>query len=92
MPTQLASTKPLITGETASALTKNSDGSVCPGASTWREAGLPYYSCSFYLRQRFGQRVQKVSIDGGSLPAGFYLVVVEKDGMLLGTIGAHHIR
>jgi radical SAM protein (TIGR01212 family) len=31
----------------------------------WREAGLPYYSCSFHLRQRFGRRVQKVSIDAG---------------------------
>ena len=28
-------------------------------------AGLPYYSCNFFLRQRFGRRVQKVSIDAG---------------------------
>jgi radical SAM superfamily enzyme len=32
---------------------------------SWREAGLPYYSCSYFLRQRFGRRVQKVSIDAG---------------------------
>ena len=28
-------------------------------------AGLPYYSYNFFLRQRFGRRVQKVSIDAG---------------------------
>jgi uncharacterized protein len=33
--------------------------------TAWRDAGLPYYSCNFYLRQRFGRRVQKVSIDAG---------------------------
>jgi radical SAM protein (TIGR01212 family) len=26
---------------------------------------LPYYSCNFFLQQRFGRRVQKVSIDAG---------------------------
>jgi uncharacterized protein len=31
----------------------------------WRDAGLPYYSCNFFLQQRFGRRVQKVSIDAG---------------------------
>jgi uncharacterized protein len=31
----------------------------------WREAGLPYFACSYWLRQRFGHRVQKVSIDAG---------------------------
>ncbi len=31
----------------------------------WREAGLPYFACNFWLRQRFGRRVQKVSIDAG---------------------------
>jgi radical SAM protein (TIGR01212 family) len=46
----LASTKRLATSETG---------------LTWRDAGLPYYSCNFFLRQRFGQRVQKVSIDAG---------------------------
>jgi radical SAM protein (TIGR01212 family) len=31
----------------------------------WREAGLPYFSSGFWLRRRFGRRVQKVSIDAG---------------------------
>ena len=31
----------------------------------WRAAGLRYYGLSFYLRQRFGGRVQKVSLDAG---------------------------
>ncbi len=39
----------------------------CPieGSSPWRKAGLRYYSCNFFLKTRFGQRVQKVSIDAG---------------------------
>ncbi len=31
----------------------------------WREAGLRYYGYNFHLRQVFGFRVQRVSIDGG---------------------------
>lgn len=31
----------------------------------WRAAGLRYYGYNFYLRGRFGGRVQKVSIDAG---------------------------
>ncbi len=31
----------------------------------WRDSGLRYYSYNFHLRQRFGFRVQKVSIDAG---------------------------
>ncbi len=31
----------------------------------WRAAGLRYYHYNYYLRQRFGGRVQKVSIDAG---------------------------
>jgi uncharacterized protein len=46
----LASTKPLTATD---------------GRLAWRAAGLPYYGCSFYLRQRFGRRVQKVSVDAG---------------------------
>ena len=46
----MASTKRLATSETG---------------LPWRDAGLPYYSCNFFLRQRFGRRVQKVSIDAG---------------------------
>ena len=48
--TQLASTKPLTTQLPQPA---------------WREAGLPYFACNFFLRQHFGLRVQKVSIDAG---------------------------
>ncbi|MCU0878348.1 MAG: TIGR01212 family radical SAM protein [Pirellulaceae bacterium] len=31
----------------------------------WRGAGLRYFSLGFYLRERFGGRVQKVSLDAG---------------------------
>ena len=31
----------------------------------WRAEGLDYYSYSFYLRQLYGHRVQRVSIDAG---------------------------
>ena len=31
----------------------------------WQAAGLRYYHYNFHLRQRFGHRVQKVSIDAG---------------------------
>jgi uncharacterized protein len=31
----------------------------------WRAAHLPYFAANFYLRQRFGVRVQKVSVDAG---------------------------
>jgi len=31
----------------------------------WRSAGLRYYAYNHYLRQKFGARVQKVSIDAG---------------------------
>lgn len=31
----------------------------------WRDAGLHYYGYNFYLRNRFGSRIQKVSIDAG---------------------------
>jgi uncharacterized protein len=46
----LTSTKPLIEADPRLA---------------WREAGLPYYAANFHLRQRFGRRVQKVSVDAG---------------------------
>lgn len=36
-----------------------------PSAPCWRTAGLRYFSYSYHLRQRFGQRVQKVSVDAG---------------------------
>ncbi len=31
----------------------------------WRAAGLRYYAYNFFLRQKFGSRVQKVSLDAG---------------------------
>ena len=31
----------------------------------WRASGLRYFAYNFYLRKRFGQRVQKVSLDAG---------------------------
>jgi len=34
-----------------------------PSSYDWRAAGLRYYQFNFFLRQRFGQRVQKVSLD-----------------------------
>ncbi len=36
-----------------------------PPVPDWRAAGLRYYAYSFFLRRRFGGRVQKVSIDAG---------------------------
>ncbi len=31
----------------------------------WRSAGLRYFAYNFFLRRRFGRRVQKVSVDAG---------------------------
>jgi radical SAM superfamily enzyme len=46
----LASTKPLTANDPRLA---------------WRHAGLPYFAASYWLRQRFGRRIQKVSVDAG---------------------------
>jgi radical SAM protein (TIGR01212 family) len=35
------------------------------GDLAWQAANIPYYSCGFFLRQKFGRRVQKVSVDAG---------------------------
>lgn len=35
------------------------------GAFDWRAAGLRYYSYNRFLKQKFGRRVQKVSVDAG---------------------------
>jgi len=32
---------------------------------SWRDAGLRYYSFNHHLRQRFGRRIHKVSVDAG---------------------------
>ena len=44
-------------------------------ALDWRGMGLRYYSFQHYLQHRFGQRVQKISLDGG-----FYLSQCGRDG------------
>jgi radical SAM protein (TIGR01212 family) len=31
----------------------------------WRQAGYPYYAYRYFLQQRFGLRVQKISVDAG---------------------------
>lgn len=36
-----------------------------PAGSPWRASGLRYHAYNHYLRQRFGGRVQKVSVDAG---------------------------
>jgi radical SAM protein (TIGR01212 family) len=60
----LASTKPL-TSTSDVANTPDSREPTARRAFAWRAAGLPYYSYNFFIQQRFGRRVQKVSIDAG---------------------------
>lgn len=36
-----------------------------PSAWGWKEAGFPYFSYNYYLKKRFGRRIQKVSVDAG---------------------------
>ena len=43
----------------------NSLSSLTTPEYDWRAAGLPYYAYNFYLKNRFGGRIQKVSIDAG---------------------------
>ncbi|MEQ8791680.1 MAG: TIGR01212 family radical SAM protein [Pirellulaceae bacterium] len=31
----------------------------------WRAEGMRYFACNFFLRRKFGRRVQKVSVDAG---------------------------
>jgi radical SAM protein (TIGR01212 family) len=40
-------------------------GSSLISCKDWRAAGLRYHAYNFYLRKKFGERVQKVSIDAG---------------------------
>jgi radical SAM protein (TIGR01212 family) len=51
----LASTKPLTAAKPAA---------IDPRLA-WQSAGLPYFACNYFLRQKFGRRVQKVSLDAG---------------------------
>jgi radical SAM protein (TIGR01212 family) len=41
------------------------NGQIDPPAASWRQAGLRYNAYNYFLRQKFGQRVQKVSVDAG---------------------------
>ena len=34
-------------------------------AASWQAAGLSYFAYNFHLRNKFGERVQKVSVDAG---------------------------
>jgi radical SAM protein (TIGR01212 family) len=36
-----------------------------PPLPDWRAAGLRYFAYNFFLRNRFGERIQKVSVDAG---------------------------
>ena len=38
---------------------------VAAARPAWREAGLRYFGLNYFLRGKFGQRVQKVSLDAG---------------------------
>lgn len=40
-------------------------GTAPPASGDWRAAGLRHFSYSFFLRQRFGCRVHKISVDAG---------------------------
>ena len=50
---------PLVSGELSIAVP------VSTISPPWRNAGLRYYAYNFFLRNQFGGRVQKVSIDAG---------------------------
>src|SRR5271156_3885996 len=36
-----------------------------PREMDWRAAGLRYFGYNFFLKQRFGERIHKVSVDAG---------------------------
>ncbi len=36
-----------------------------PPIADWRQAGLRYFAYNFFLRRKFGERIQKVSVDAG---------------------------
>ncbi len=44
---------------------ENAPSEVAGAPFDWRSEGLRYYAYSYYLKQLFGERVQKVSIDAG---------------------------
>ncbi len=43
----------------------SSTKTISPPLGSWQSAGLRYHAYNFFLRQKFGQRVQKVSLDAG---------------------------
>jgi hypothetical protein len=43
----------------------STNSSAANRVAPWREAGLRYHALNFFLRGKFGRRVQKVSIDAG---------------------------
>lgn len=45
--------------------TDSSTAHAPPQPLDWRAAGLRYYAYNYYLRQRYGRRIQKVSVDAG---------------------------
>lgn len=63
----MASTKPLTANNESTKAASNDDLTASsPGSQiAWRDAHLPYYSYNYFIQQRFGRRVQKVSIDAG---------------------------
>ncbi len=40
-------------------------GTAPPEVASWHDAGLRYYRQSFFLREKFGRRIWKVSLDAG---------------------------
>ncbi len=52
--------------EAVSAVLRERDGTVqAKSVPDWLAAGLRYYHYNFFLRRKFGERVQKVSVDAG---------------------------
>ena len=49
----------------ASTSTRQSDSGASQETPVWRSAGLRYYSYNLHLRNKFGHRVQRVSVDAG---------------------------
>lgn len=46
-------------------MSSTSQPTIKSNPADWRSAGLPYYSYSFFLRRKFGERIHKVSLDAG---------------------------
>lgn len=46
-------------------ISPSAERSTNPAPAAWRAAGRRYFDYNFFLRQKFGQRIQKVSLDAG---------------------------